>query len=111
MPLIQGPRVQQRGPVAIMPTGGRNTASNPLAAIQQQQVQANGGNQGFADQLLPGNPVFSAANFQPLVRTTISEEQVTTLTGMGFDREAALQALHRANGDVNIATNLLLEGM
>jgi len=106
--MIQGPRPQQRGPIAIMSGRTATNASNPLAALQQQQE--NIGTQGFADQLIPGSPAFSTASFQPLVRTTISEEQVTALTSMGFEREAVLQALHRSNGDLNIATNLLLEG-
>jgi len=108
LPMIQGPRPQQRGPIAIIPGGGRPQVSNPLAALQQQQDTV--GSQGFADQLIPGNPLFNAANFQPVVRTAITDEQVTALTSMGFDREAVVQALERSNGDLHIATNLLLEG-
>eukprot|EP00897_Mesotaenium_endlicherianum_P000141 jgi/Mesen1/10127/ME000075S09638 len=38
-----------------------------------------------------------------------SEADVATLEAMGFDREAALRALSQARGDLNLATNLLLE--
>ncbi|CAH8268851.1 unnamed protein product [Arabidopsis lyrata] len=38
-----------------------------------------------------------------------SEEAITTLVSMGFDRNAARQALVHARNDVNAATNILLE--
>jgi hypothetical protein len=38
-----------------------------------------------------------------------SEEHVSTLVAMGFDRNNALQALAIARNDLAIATNLLLE--
>ncbi|XP_027351573.1 rhomboid-like protein 20 isoform X2 [Abrus precatorius] len=38
-----------------------------------------------------------------------SEDSITTLVSMGFDRNSARQALVQARNDVNIATNILLE--
>lgn len=38
-----------------------------------------------------------------------SEEAIATLVSMGFDRNAARQALVHARNDVNAATNILLE--
>jgi len=37
------------------------------------------------------------------------EDSIATLVSMGFDRNAARQALIRARNDVNAATNILLE--
>ncbi|XP_054795118.1 rhomboid-like protein 20 isoform X2 [Prosopis cineraria] len=38
-----------------------------------------------------------------------SEDSISTLTSMGFDRDSARQALVQARNDVNVATNILLE--
>lgn len=38
-----------------------------------------------------------------------SEDSITTLVSMGFDRNSARQALVQARNDVNVATNILLE--
>jgi len=38
-----------------------------------------------------------------------SEDSITTLLSMGFDRNSARQALVQARNDVNVATNILLE--
>ncbi|KAK7344922.1 hypothetical protein VNO77_15164 [Canavalia gladiata] len=38
-----------------------------------------------------------------------SEDSITTLVSMGFDRNSARQALVHARNDVNVATNILLE--
>ncbi|KAH9621647.1 hypothetical protein KSS87_003125 [Heliosperma pusillum] len=38
-----------------------------------------------------------------------SEDSITTLVSMGFDRDNARQALVQARNDVNVATNILLE--
>lgn len=37
------------------------------------------------------------------------EDSIATLVSMGFDRNAARQALVHARNDVNMATNILLE--
>nr|ABK24713.1 unknown [Picea sitchensis] len=52
---------------------------------------------------------FAAAT--PLLRVTIdpSEEAVSTLVAMGFDRNLAIEALAQADNDISAATNLLLE--
>ncbi|XP_061364807.1 rhomboid-like protein 20 isoform X2 [Gastrolobium bilobum] len=38
-----------------------------------------------------------------------TEDSITTLVSMGFDRNSARQALVQARNDVNVATNILLE--
>ncbi|KAF1859185.1 hypothetical protein Lal_00001016 [Lupinus albus] len=38
-----------------------------------------------------------------------SEDSITTLVSMGFDRNSARQALVQARNDLNVATNILLE--
>uniref|UniRef100_A0A1J3JAC2 Ubiquitin-associated domain-containing protein 2 n=1 Tax=Noccaea caerulescens TaxID=107243 RepID=A0A1J3JAC2_NOCCA len=48
-------------------------------------------------------PAPMASNVEP------SEEAIATLVSMGFDRNAARQALVHARNDVNAATNILLE--
>ncbi|CAN8236475.1 unnamed protein product [Cochlearia groenlandica] len=48
-------------------------------------------------------PAPVASNVEP------SEEAIGTLVSMGFDRNAARQALVHARNDVNAATNILLE--
>lgn len=52
---------------------------------------------------------FAAAT--PLLHVTIdpSEEAVSTLVAMGFDRNLAIEALAQADNDISTATNLLLE--
>lgn len=39
-----------------------------------------------------------------------NEEGLTLLMGMGFDREAVIQALRQSDNDVNRASNVLLDG-
>ncbi|KAG2683624.1 hypothetical protein I3760_10G040200 [Carya illinoinensis] len=41
--------------------------------------------------------------------TEPSEDSISTLVSMGFDRSSARQALVQARNDVNVATNILLE--
>ncbi|VVB02922.1 unnamed protein product [Arabis nemorensis] len=45
----------------------------------------------------------------PSLSTEPSEEAIATLVSMGFDQNAARQALVHARNDVNAATNILLE--
>lgn len=46
----------------------------------------------------------------PILSTTEpTEESISTLVSMGFDRNSARQALVQARNDVNVATNILLE--
>lgn len=44
------------------------------------------------------------------MRQPPSEESIAVLVSMGFSREIVIQALERTNNDVNLATNLLLDG-
>ncbi|XP_019084905.1 PREDICTED: rhomboid-like protein 20 isoform X2 [Camelina sativa] len=58
------------------------------------------------------NTVRRAERSQPAPVTSSvepSEEAIATLVSMGFDRNAARQALMHARNDVNSATNILLE--
>ncbi|QCD97053.1 hypothetical protein DEO72_LG6g1763 [Vigna unguiculata] len=45
----------------------------------------------------------------PMQSVEPSEDSITTLVSMGFDRNSARQALVQARNDVNVATNILLE--
>ncbi|KAJ4978637.1 hypothetical protein NE237_009417 [Protea cynaroides] len=71
---------------------GVNTARN-MPSYTGRPVEGN----------YPSVPFASAAMEPP-------EDSIATLVSMGFDRHAARQALVRSRNDINIATNILLEG-
>ncbi|ONK63630.1 uncharacterized protein A4U43_C07F17260, partial [Asparagus officinalis] len=51
-------------------------------------------------------------NYQAAARPAMPdppESSIATLVSMGFDSNAARQALLRARNDINVATNILLE--
>ncbi|RYR32841.1 hypothetical protein Ahy_A10g047365 isoform A [Arachis hypogaea] len=58
-----------------------------------------------------GKFYFVARNYPAPVQYAVepSEDSITTLVSMGFDRNSARQALVQARNDVNVATNILLE--
>lgn len=49
----------------------------------------------------------SSTGFAPVVEPP--ESSIAMLVSMGFDGNAARQALMRARNDINVATNILLE--
>lgn len=79
----------------LNPTNGQ-PLSPSFSAFQQQQQRGQ--------PIIPPIPTTPRPRAQPP-----SEESIQTLTSMGFPREAVVQALTSANGDLEVATNLLLE--
>ena len=69
----------------------------------QQQQQQLGRNNRFADAFNEG-----LGNYGGFGQPTISEQDVETLMGLGFERNAVIRALESANGDTQAAANILL---
>ena len=53
--------------------------------------------------------LFSPLQQQQQAPQAPNEQTIQTLTSMGFSRESVIQALRRANNDVTVATNILLD--
>ncbi|XP_072976363.1 rhomboid-like protein 20 [Typha angustifolia] len=56
-----------------------------------------------------GRPVQRSYPLTTHITPPLSEASIATLVSMGFDSNAARQALMRAGNDLNVATNILLE--
>lgn len=93
--------------------------TNPPSVRRRQQFDRTAGNQiqrnaqGYRDQLIPGGgPDVAAAGLQQrrrVVTTTVpSEEAITQLMTLGFDREQVSRALIASNNNVEAAANRLL---
>jgi len=107
LPMLQSSsRGSPHNPISINPSGAppRNTPAPP----------PGGPSQGFSDQLIPNYPVFGAPQrftVPPVVHAPPSEDSIQALTSMGFSRDASVQALQRTNNDLQLATNILLDGV
>ena len=83
---------------------------------QQQQQQQHQQQQNLQQQMGRNNginPVTAAfnerlGNYGGFGPPTISEQDVETLMGLGFERNAVIRALESANGDTQAAANILL---
>jgi len=86
----------------------RRTGGRPNYPTAQQTIPAG---QGYRDTLIPA----AAANPFPINDWTVaappqppSEANINQLVGMGFTREASMQALHHSGNNVQLAINSLL---
>eukprot|EP00164_Ancoracysta_twista_P003319 GFYU01004430.1.p1 GENE.GFYU01004430.1~~GFYU01004430.1.p1 ORF type:complete len:331 (-),score=34.05 GFYU01004430.1:313-1305(-) len=114
----------------LLPFMGTSTPpnrGNPRQGGNQRarpRMQAQEGSQGYQDTLLGPDPGMGwgagQADFRPHINPPQarapppvvqppSEESISQLTDMGFSRQSVLAALARANNNVEIATNHLLD--
>jgi len=94
LPFLESPSRPsiQRTPIPIPPIDRAIPFTAPFSQAPTQ---------GYSDQLIPNYPI-------PQVQPP-SDESIDLLTGMGFPRQAVVDALIRCNNNVEMATHILLD--
>eukprot|EP00742_Colponemidia_sp_Colp-10_P006005 GILJ01006427.1.p1 GENE.GILJ01006427.1~~GILJ01006427.1.p1 ORF type:complete len:323 (+),score=34.43 GILJ01006427.1:50-1018(+) len=113
LPLLSSPTIRRRS------VSEARYAQVPQQDPDEQLMYEQHG-QGYSDQLIPGhnwmaadhlNDPYSQRNFQqPVAPVQPLEQDIESLTAMGFDRQRVMQALRQCNNDVVAAAERLLSG-